>query len=295
MPETNVAVKTSGPGRPAWPLVLVCLGLALLSYFPILRKLVSLWFSDEDMAHGVFVPLVAGYAAWQNRARLAAVPSGIFPLGLAACGVAAVMRVVSSLSGEVLAGRLALLLTIFGVIYLFTGPQGLRQLRFPLLILLFAIPIPRLIYSNLTLSLQMVASSLSENMLEGLGYTVLRQGNILQLPGQTLSVAEACSGIRSLFSISFLVVSYLYFHENRGRASWVVLALTVPVAIVTNAVRIVFTGIAGEYDPAFAEGLFHATAGWVLSLAGFALLMAIHAVAVRIMNHRPKPNLAEAH
>lgn len=266
----------------AWTVVAAMLGLTALVYWPVLEKLAHAWLSDEDMAHALFVPIVSGYAAWQTRDRLRGLIPSMYALGLVICAGAAAARVVGDLAGEALLSRLSLLATICGVLYTYFGAPVLRILAFPLFLLLFAIPIPSILYTALTFRLQMVASALSESILDGLGYTVLREGNILNLAGQQLSVAEACSGIRSLFSLSFLSVTYLYFMEDRTWARWVVLASVVPVTVFVNALRIVATGIAGQSDPVFALGLFHATAGWVLSLIGFGILMLIHAIAARL-------------
>mgnify|MGYP004701089137 CR=1 FL=1 len=256
---------------------------SLIAYVPVLSKLFAVWINEEEMAHAVFVPVIAAYAVWQSRGKLAQLTPAVYPAALLLCLLAMLLRVTGTLAGEVLLTRLAWLLTTIGILHFRFGTAILRVLAFPLFLLLFAIPIPGVIYTNLTASLQTIASVLSERILDGLDYTVVRSGNILELPGQKLSVAEACSGIRSLISISFLVAVYLYFVEDRGWARWVVVAATIPVTVFINAIRIVITGIVGERDPVFALGLFHATAGWVLSLAGFALLLAIHDFTQRII------------
>jgi exosortase len=296
MPQTldqgfPASTAMAGP-RSAWRLVGLMLALTGLAYWPVLAKLAHIWVSDEDMAHALFVPIVAAYSAWQTRDSLRSLIRGRYALGVGLCAGAASARITGDLAGEALLARLALLVTIGGVLYTYFGAAVLRKLAFPLFLLLFAIPIPSILYTSMTLRLQMIASSLSEAILDGLGYTVLREGNILHLAGQKLSVAEACSGIRSLFSLSFLSVTYLYFMDDRSWARWVVLASVVPVTIFINAIRIVATGIAGQRDPVFALGLFHATAGWVLSLAGFAILMGIHAIAVRLANRGRLPSAA---
>lgn len=268
--------------RSGWIVAACALFLVSVAYAPVLSKLVHVWFSDEDMAHAVFAPIVGGYILWQRRDELAQAPSGFYALGLWMCLVGAILRVAGTLTGEVLLGRIALILTLVGVVYLFFGRRIIRPLAFPLLLLLFAIPIPKVLYSSATLTLQMLASMLSEVMLEALDYTIIRSGNLLELAGQKLSVAEACSGIRSLFSLVFLSVTYIYFHEDRSWIRWFVVVSSVPIAVLANAIRIVVTGIVGEHDPVFALGLFHATAGWVLSLGGFVVLMVLHAILLRM-------------
>ena len=279
----------SPPSLPPWKSAssawwwLAFLGvLSILAYLPVLSALVSVWLSDEEMAHALFVPLVAGYAVWQNRTKLAELAPGIYPVAVAICLGAAILRIVGVFSGEVLLMRLGWLLTWIGLPWFFFGTAILRLLSFPVLLLFFAIPIPRIVFTPVTAFLQKIASILSQRILDALGYTVVRQGNILELPNQIFSVAEACSGIRSLLSIGFLVLVYIYFMEDRTPAKWIIVALTIPVTVFANALRIVVTGMVSEQDPVLALGLFHASAGWVLSLAGFVILMGVHAVAMRL-------------
>lgn len=285
--DTVPNVSDSRPDQGGYRFLTILIALTLLAYWPVASRLLHIWFSDEDMAHGVFVPLVAGYAVWQNRSRLLALTPGIYPAGLAICAIAAIGRIAGGLTGEATIERVALVATIAGCIYLFFGMPALRLLAFVFFLLLFGIPIPKLLYSKLTLMLQLIASVASERILEALNYTVLRQGNILELAGQKLSVAEACSGIRSLFSLAFLVSAYLYLHENRNRyAQAFMVVATIPVAIFMNALRIVLTAMIGAKNPELAEGLFHATAGWVLSFAGFAILMGAHALIIKRLRNR---------
>jgi len=283
MPKAETFPSAS---RAAWMLVGFLSSLTLLVYAPVLSKLFHVWHSDEDMAHAMFVPIVVGYVIWQRREELGQLQPQLSRSGAMLCLLAAMVRVLSTLTGEVLLGRIALLCTLGAIVHLFFGMGVIRKLAFPIFLLLFSIPIPKVIYTYFTLSLQLIASALSELMLDSLGYTVLRNGNLLELAGQKLSVAEACSGIRSLFSLLFLVVTYLYFHEDRSWRRWLVLAATVPTAILVNALRIVVTGAVGEYDPVFALGLFHASAGWVLSLAGFVTLMVIHLLLHKVNPRR---------
>ena len=118
------------------------------------------------------------------------------------------------------------------------GTRALKTLAFPLLLLLFLFPIPATVYAQVTLPLQMFASATAETVLNSIGIPVLRDGNILELPHERLSVVEACSGIRSLLSLSFLSLIYAYFFDKRVGMRWVLLAATVPIAIAANAARV---------------------------------------------------------
>ena len=93
----------------------------------------------------------------------------------------------------------------------------------------------------------LLASKLSEHVFELIGFSVLRDGNVLQLTHQRLSVVEACSGIRSLITLSFFCLVYVYFMDDRQWRRAVVVAAAVPAAILVNVFRITFTGVLGKY------------------------------------------------
>jgi exosortase len=187
---------------------------------------------------------------------------------------------VATLGVELFLARTALVFAIIGCVLFLGGVDILRILAFPLLLLFFMIPLPSIIYNQITLPLQFLASDLAERALSLLGVPVLREGNILELPSQRLSVVEACSGIRSLLSLSFLSLVYGYIFERR---TWMRVALflsTVPIAIVANAGRVTLTGLLSEADPELARGVFHFIEGWVIFAVALVLLVATHRALV---------------
>jgi exosortase len=118
-----------------------------------------------------------------------------------------------------------------------------------------------------------------------LGIPVLRDGNVLELASQKLSVVEACSGIRSLLSLSFLSLTYAYFFDKKVWMRWVLLAATIPIAIAANAIRVTLTGVLSEIRTDLAQGFFHLLEGWVLFLVALVLLVAFHQLVNRVYNH----------
>ena len=140
-----------------------------------------------------------------------------------------------------------------GSILFLGGTQAVRILSLPLFLLVFMIPIPAIVFNQLTFPLQLFASEMAEWALSMFGIPVLREGNILELPSQTLSVVEACSGIRSLLSLSFLAVVYGYFFDPRPWMRFVLLVAAIPIALFANASRVTITGLLSEYDPDLAR------------------------------------------
>src|SRR5260370_40480748 len=124
----------------------------------------------------------------------------------------------------------------------------------------------------------MSARLLSNNALTLLSDLVLREGNVLELANQKLSVVEACSGIRSLLSLTFLSLVYGYFFERKTWLRVVLFLSTIPIAIVANASRVTMTGIMTQVKAELAEGFFHQAEGWVIFMVALVILIVWHQV-----------------
>lgn len=259
-----------------------------LAFWPTLRALVHDWIHNEDMGHGFFVPAVALYIGWQQRRQLT-LPATSSRAGLLVMAYAAVQLYVATLGAELFLARTALVFSIFGVVLYLFGTANFRKLLFPLVLLFFMVPLPAIIYNQVTFPLQLFASQVAENVLTLLGIPVLREGNVLELPSQRLSVVEACSGIRSLLSLSFLSLVYGYFFDSRKWMKIALLVATVPIAVAANAARVTITGILSEQNPELARGFFHTAEGWIIFLVATAMLLATHGlinlVARRFSRH----------
>jgi exosortase len=252
-------------------------GILLIAvYFPILRKLVEQWSTDDDVSHGFFVPVVAGYIAWQRREKLLSIEWKPAWWGIGLLAWAALQAYLGMLGAELFLQRTAFLFSIVAVLLVMGGTRLVRELAFPLLLLPFMIPLPTVVYNQITFPLQLFASSVAERSLEVLNIPVLRDGNILELASQKLSVAEACSGIRSLLSLSFLSLVYAYFFDRKIWMRWVLLIATIPIAIIANSARVTLTGVFSEIDPSLAEGFFHEAEGWVIFVVALVILVVVH-------------------
>lgn len=271
-PQDKAYPKTHPPWIP-----LVWFGvLLLLCYAPIVRRLVLNWSADQDMGHGFFVPLVAGYIVWQRRGKLASIPRRPNLWGLALVVYAAIQALAATAGAELFTARIALVLSLTGILLYLGGKAWVKELAFPLLLLLFMIPIPQIIYARLTLHLQFLASRLAEGLITFVGIPVIRTGNILELPHQTLNIVEACSGIRSLISLGFLSLVYAYFVDKRVWMRWALLAATVPTAIAANAIRVALTGLLSEFDVDLAKGIYHEVEGYLVFLVALLCLLILH-------------------
>jgi exosortase len=262
--------------RVSWRIVAWFGGLLVLCYAQILYRMGVQWATDENMGHGFFVPIVAGYIAWRRRDALTFDPQKPNLWGLATVIFAALLSLVATLGVELFTARLSFVIALFGVILYLGGTRWIKTLLFPLGLLLFMIPIPTIIYAQLTLHLQILASQLGEMLITLMGIPVLRAGNTLQLPSQTLDIAEACSGIRSLLSLMFLSLVFAYFMDKKVWMRWALLVATVPIAIGANGIRVALTGLLSEIDTKLASGMYHETEGYIVFIVALSALFLTH-------------------
>lgn len=257
--------------------------LVLCCYAPVLKALVGSW-EDPDMGHGYFVPLCAGFIVWQQRHELLAIKPKPNWWGLVLVILGGAQLIVATLGVELFLSRTAFVITLIGVVWFLGGTHMLKKLAFPLGLLFFMIQIPAIIYNRITFPLQILASQLADAALTMLDIPVLREGNILELPNQKLSVVEACSGIRSLLTLTFLALVYGHFFEKRKWLRIVLFIATVPIAIIANGSRVTVTGIMTQIKPELAEGFFHESTGWVIFMVALAILILFHQSIIRVTN-----------
>jgi len=274
------AMATASPAAPKTPASWVPFAwfAALLTgcYAPIIWGLLRKWNNDPDMGHGFFVPVVAGYIAWQKRGEWLGLKPEPNWWGLALVAWGGAQLLIATLGAELFLMRTALVISVFGVVLFLAGTQITRKVAFPLFLLFFMVPLPEIIYNRITFPLQLLASQVADQALSLLQIPVLREGNILELADQRLSVVEACSGIRSLLSLTFLSLVYGYFFERRQWMRVVLFLSTVPIAITANASRVTLTGVLMQYKPEFAEGFFHTASGWVIFMVALTILVVFH-------------------
>ena len=244
------------------------------------------WWENPNFSHGFFVPLFSAYVLWQERARLALLPLRPSWSGLGIIVFALGMLVTGQLGAELFFARSSLLMLLAGFVVLFCGWSFFRAVLFPWAFLVLMIPIPTIVFSQITFPLQLLASQIAATALPVFGVPVLREGNLIILAAMPLSVAEACSGIRSLMSLVSLAIMYGYLMEERRWLRWLLAFASIPVAVAANSVRIIGTGLLVQYwDPDKAEGYFHASWGLIIFVISLVMLYVFHR-SIRLLLRR---------
>jgi exosortase len=272
---TLTALGTKGANRSMrlrWVVAFTSAALAVC-YGPTLRGMFGQWWNDEDMGHGFVVPLVVLWIIWRERERwrnLSAKPNwwGVAMLAAGAC-----FHTAAALGGGLFAGSLAFLISVSGAVLCLGGSVFLRAWAFPLLLTIFMLPKLAIVYNQATLPLQLLASRSAAAMLTLAGIGVVREGNILDVAGHRVAVAEACNGIRYLLPLGFTALVFAYLADSKPWMRIALLAAAVPISILANAFRVA----ASACVPALDAGTPHAVSGWlifVLCLLTLALLRA---------------------
>lgn len=284
----------------------------LFVYAGILKKLVNDWWLDENYSHGLLIPFVIAYIVWMKWKRLR--QTEIHPSFISG-GVITLFALLFLWAGtagaELFTQRVSLVLMLVALIVYFFGWRLFRELMFPLLLLVLAIPIPTIVLNKITFPLQLFASRCAVWAMQLFDISVLRQGNVIELMPLgalkpiKLEVVAACSGIRSLMTLVTLAALYAFFtypskssgnnnrdNGNKGAIrffansifdslktyrfwrSFLIVAASVPIAILTNALRVTGTGIlAHQFGLRVAEGFFHTFSGWVVYVLAFVLIL----------------------
>ncbi len=280
--ELSGPVPVSKARAMPWGAIAWFTALLIAVYFPILKRLVEQWSTDEDVGHGFFVPVVAGFIVWQRREQLLKIVPKPAWWGALLIVWSIIQSYVGSLGAELFLQRSAFIIGLIGVLLLVGGVELVKALTFPLALLPFMIPIPTVIYNQITFPLQLFASSVAETVLGWFNIPVLRDGNVLVLADQTLNVAEACSGIRSLLSLTFLSLVYAYFFDERVWMRWALLIGTIPIAILANAGRVTVTGMLSGVDPDLAHGFPHLVEGFIIFVIALVMLFVLHLTISRM-------------
>jgi exosortase len=196
---------------------------------------------------------------------------------------------IGQLAAEFFLQRSSIVMLIAGAIVYLAGWRWLRVLLLPLLLLELCIPLPAVLWHQVSMPLQLVSSAGAAAVLRSCGLAVYRNGNILQLPHQKLNVIESCSGLRSLMSMIALALVLI----SSSRLTWWVrvgfVVSAAAVAVIANTLRISGTGLLGEYVGSHAiMGRWHLLEGWFVFVVAFLMLSAELGLLQRLQNANPQ-------
>lgn len=216
----------------------------VLAFTPAVLSMASVWSGVEYFAHGFLVPPVALFLAWTRRARLRALPAASPPRRAGLLVGALLLYAVGLLIQELVVQGLALVAAVAGAVLLLRGGAWLRVLAFPIGFLLFMIPLPEPWITPAIAGLQRLVSAQAVGLTHAFALPVTREGNVIFVPGGALFVAEACSGITSIVTLVPVATFLGHFTQTRLWPRLALVAAVIPLAMLANLLRVVFTVLA---------------------------------------------------
>ena len=262
--------------------IILLLGIAV-TYAGIFQNLYLDWMDDPNYSHGLLVPFISGYFVWQQREKLENLKIKPLNSGLFLIVFALLVLFAGVAAQEYFSRRSSFVFLLAGIVLFLFGWQWLKSLALPIGFLFFMIPLPYIVYDAMAFPLKLFVAKFSVISLKLMGVVVWREGNIIMFPQTVLEVADACSGLRSLMSLLALGVALAVFSQEKISRRILLVFLTVPIAILTNMLRVIGTGfLAQYYGAAAAEGFFHEFAGMGVFVLAMVMLFACSGVLRKV-------------
>lgn len=264
----------------------IIVGLIMIAYIPMFIWMWGRWFEKESYyGHGFLIPIVSLFIVYQRRGALKKIAdpsttlrtSGretIMGLGIIVVGVL-VHLACAGLKLYFVSG-FTFVFVLYGAILFAFGKQMTRNLTFPIFFLLTMIPLPLVVIGNLTVRLKLFVAQAATFILNRIGFYALQQGSVIKMQSSVVLIEAPCSGLRSLISLLTLGLIFAYAMKVSYVKKTVLFLSSIPIAIVTNMIRILALCIVTElYGEKAAMGIFHDLTGYAVFGIAFFLLMGV--------------------
>jgi exosortase len=263
-----------GRERAAGAALLIALA-ALWSFWPTLGQLVRAWLHDSQYSHGILVPLFSFGLLWSRRDRFPAAARPAPVSGFALLAFAAAVRVFGGAIYFAWLDQIALLPFLAGLVLVFGGWPVLRWAAAPLLFLAYMVPLPYRFEILLGFPLQRLATDASTYVLQTLGQPAIAEGTAILIRDFKLSIVKACSGLSMLVTFFTFSTAVCLVVKNSVSDKLLILLSAIPIALVTNILRIVLTGLMHLHvSSESANAFFHDAAGWFMMPLALVFLWA---------------------
>lgn len=259
-------------------------------FSPVVPAMVGTWLNHSDNSHALLVPLIAMYFVWIKREELGRIEiPGSAVGGLFLAGTL-VVYLVSFVGGIAVFARLMIVFSLLGLLWSCMGRQVVRVLAFPLGFLVFMVPVPDSVLGMVSFPLQLLATKIAAGAIQFCSIPVYREGNMLYFVHAQLEVAEACSGIRSIMSLTMLSVIFAHLSGNGWWRKALLIFSAIPIAMLANILRVSGTGILAHFfGNKVARGFLHEFSGLAVFVFGLVLLFLVFNLLNRIGNSNPRP------
>ncbi len=252
-------------------------GMFVFTYIPTLVWMWERWFAaDSYYSHGILIPFVSMYLIWQRRTTLFAIEPSRAKGGMPLIIFGIAVHLLSSLFRVYFTSGFSMLIVVTGLVLHFYGWKTLRCIWFPLVFLVFMVPIPLVVIANISFKMKLFAAQIATAALNNAGLPAIREGSIIRMQHAYVIVDDVCSGLRSLISLTALGSIFAYEMKSSVSKRILLFLSTIPIAIVTNVVRVVFLASVSEiWGSQYAAGFTHDVSGFAVFALAFLLLYAV--------------------
>ncbi len=263
--------------RSSWGLVVGAVIVGSLSVWPFwdgLAQMGAWWAASPEDSYEMMMPPVSAFLIWQRKDQLERISFTGSWWGIAIILLGGAALVAGQLGTVLTIVQYAYVITLYGLVLSFLGWSAFQRIAIPLLILAFMIPLPQFVLANLSTQLQLVSSEMGVYVMRLFDVSVFLEGNVIDLGGYKLQVAEACSGLRYLFPLMTIGFLMAYFYKGAPWKRIVVFVSSIPITVLMNSLRIGMIGVTVEHwGIKMAEGLLHEFQGWMIFMVSVGLLM----------------------
>ena len=252
-------------------------GMFILTYIPTLLWMWDRWFArDSYYSHGILIPFVSGFLVWQMRDELAAIKPRRSPWGMPLIITGLCVHLMSSLLRVYFTSGFSMPVVLSGLVLFFYGSKTLKKITFPVAFLIFMIPVPLVVITNISFKMKIFAAQIATAALNSMGLEAVRSGSVLKMQHTYVVVDDICSGLRSLISLTALGSIFAWWMKGPMPKRILLFCSTIPIAIATNVLRIVFLSFVSEvWGSQYATGFVHDFSGFMVFALAFVLLYAV--------------------
>ena len=255
-------------------------------FYPLYQGIIGSWLYDSNNSHGILVPFISLFLIWKKRTELKLCSIIVDMRGLFLLFISLVLYIASYAGDVTVAARSMMVFSLMGLVLYNFGKYIFKKIRFPLLFMLFMIPIPVSIVGLFSLPLQRLASDISAALIRMASIPVYQEGNMLYFAQTQLEIAEACSGIHSMMAMLMLGTIFVYLTRMSLLGAVLMIASAIPISMIANIARVTGTGILAHlYGAKVAKGFLHEFSGIAVFFLGLTLMWGCYLLFRNVLKH----------
>ncbi|MBL8267848.1 VPLPA-CTERM-specific exosortase XrtD [Steroidobacter sp.] len=270
-----------------WAAIAIAAVVAAAAMQTGIGHMIETWMVREEYSHALLIPVISLYLLWQQRAALWRMEFKGSWLGVGLIAFGALLQIAGVLAAVDTIQQYGLLFAIYGLVLALIGVRQSVNLWAPLLLLALMVPLPEFLLQNFSAQLQLISSQVGVWFIRLFGISVFVEGNVIDLGGYKLQVAEACDGLRYLFPLMTMgfIMAYMFKVEMWKRV--LLFVSSIPVTILMNSFRIGTIGVMVEHwGQSMAEGFLHDFQGWAVFMTSAGVLLIEMMLLAKIGKHR---------